>query len=425
MADGDLDQRMEQLRKEQDYWESVRLKAAKDLQEQQEQRENEARENQAKEEAKSRLSTAGFNLDQISQEMSRIERLKEAAREQDPAEMLKEEFAKQDREKQEAFQKEQQQKADFEKQELEKAEAFKKDEQQKADAFRKDEQLKADAVEQERLNKELLNKQEAFAQEQREQELQRQQPKKEESPIVEAFEVAHWIAKEIKGEKDYLVEQTFAAVAEAVFEIGVAIANPITERESTQYLETQQQSVKDFIADEVFQGAPAENKAMWLEEKFKELEKAEQEKFGERKDDFNYRENLQDNLAELQKIAMDAVNKEVVIQDKVEKDLEDLKKAEVEAKERAKTIQDEDRREEKTKQIEEAAKEREAQIRQRAEDERQKVWEKALEDQRALAERATKTQEELARQDAKERAEAERKAREAAEKAARIASLAF
>ena len=70
-------------------------------------------------------------------------------------------------------------------------------------------------------------------------------------------------------------------------------------------------------------------------------------------------------------------------------------------------------------------KEREAQIRQKAEEERQKVWEKALEDQRILTEKATKTQEELARQEARERAEAERKAREAAERAAKALSLGF
>src|SRR5262249_5495325 len=145
---------------------------------------------------------------------------------------------------------------------------------------------------------------------------------------------------------------------------------------------------------------PAENKAMWLEEKFKELEKAEQEKFGERKDDFNYRDNLQDNLAELQKIAVDAVQREQEIQDKGKAEVKDLKQAEADTKERLeKNIQDKQLLEEKTKQVEEMAKEREAQIRQKAEEERQKVWEKALEEQRILVEKATKTQEELARKE--------------------------
>src|SRR5260221_2959009 len=76
MADPDsLDQRAGQLHAEQDYWDGVRRNAANELQQQ--------RDAEAQEELKSRLSTAGFNLDQIAQELNRIERLREAVA-QDP-----------------------------------------------------------------------------------------------------------------------------------------------------------------------------------------------------------------------------------------------------------------------------------------------------------------------------------------------------
>src|SRR5215467_6225052 len=109
MADLDgLDQLAGQLRIQQEYWEAMRQKAAHELEQQRDD-----------ERAKSQLSAAGFNLDEISKELNRIERLKEAAaKENDPGrdDALKEEFAKQ-----EAFKKEEQQKADFQKEEQQKA----------------------------------------------------------------------------------------------------------------------------------------------------------------------------------------------------------------------------------------------------------------------------------------------------------------
>src|SRR5258706_5739605 len=295
MADPDsLDQRAGQLHAEHDYWEGVRRNAANELQQQ--------RDAEAQEELKSRLSTAGFNLDQIAQELNRIERLREAVA-QDPGRdgALKEEFAKQEREKVEAFQKEEQQKAEFQKEEQQKAEAFKKEEQQKTEAFEKELQEKESFEKQERETKEAFaeearEKQEAFEKEERDkQEFEKQEiQKKEQSALDDLAKTADYIQdqvnsewdyvdKQIQSELEYSVGQAVAAFAEAGFEIGMAIANPVSQKEAGQYLEQQNQGLRDLTSDEVFQGAPAEHKAMWLEEKFKDLQQAEQEKFGERK----------------------------------------------------------------------------------------------------------------------------------------------
>src|SRR5258706_8180477 len=151
MADPDsLDQRAGQLHAEHDYWEGVRRNAANELQQQ--------RDAEAQEELKSRLSTAGFNLDQIAQELNRIERLREAVA-QDPGRdgALKEEFAKQEREKVEAFQKEEQQKAEaFEKERLEK-ESFEKQEREKQDGFTKETREKEAFEKEEREKQEQTN----------------------------------------------------------------------------------------------------------------------------------------------------------------------------------------------------------------------------------------------------------------------------
>lgn len=424
-------QRASQLKAEQVYWEGMRRQANAALQEHANRAMLEADITQgmytdnAQELLKSQQSSALFHLQEIAQELERIRQLAEA-------------------EAREAAQREQAQRE----QELKGKESLQRDEglkelaveeRQKAEALQKEDLLKAEAVEKERQEKEFFEKKEserleALAKEEREKQtafekedrerLEVQQKEQQQSEVdflaqqladlakekeyIEEQIASEWdyVDQQIQEEMEYNVGQALEAVAEAGFEIGIAIANPVSQKEAGEFLEAQKQQLKDFISDEVFQAAPAENKEMWLQEKFREQLREAEAQFGDRKDDWGNREKMLEGLAELQKATLEAAQKEHEIEKKLQADIEELKRVEAETKERLEKANiEKEVAEGKMKQAEELAQKLEAQLREQAEKERQAIWER---EQRRMQEIEAQKREEAAREEARAREEAAR-----------------
>jgi hypothetical protein len=413
-----LGERAGQLRAEQTYWEGVRRQANAKLETRANSELQEADADRGmyidneQEQLKSQISSAIFHLQEISQELERLRQLEEA-------------------EAREAAQREESQRQEELKDSFQHEDGFKeqivKEDREKADALQKEEQLKAEALEKERQGKEFFEKKEgerleALAKEEREK--QEGQPKEQPSELdflgeqlmdvnkewqyVQDQIASEWdyVDRQIHEEMEYNVGQALEAVAEAGFEIGIAIANPVSQKETEQFSKEQKQQLNDFISDEIFQAAPAENKKMWLEEKFKEQRQALDAEFGERKDDWGNRKQLEDGLAKLQQSLLDTVSREQEIQTRVNAEVEELKRVLADTKERLeKANLDKDVLEEKIKQAEELAKKLEQQIREQAEKECQAIWEIA---QRLMQEIETQRREEAEREEARRREEAAR-----------------
>jgi hypothetical protein len=58
-----------------------------------------------------------------------------------------------------------------------------------------------------------------------------------------------------------------------------AIHNPVSEREAAEFFEEQKRQLADLISSQSFQAAEADSKEKWLAEKFKEQQRADEEKF--------------------------------------------------------------------------------------------------------------------------------------------------
>ena len=427
-------QRAGQLQAEQVYWEGVRRQTNAALQ------EHASREMQAADIARamytdneqellrSQMSNAVFRLQEISQELERIKQLELAeAREAAQREQAQREEALKDTLQQEDALKETAIREDHEK-----AEAFQKEELLKAEAFEKERQEKEffEKKESERLEaiaKEEREKQEAFERQEREKQEAQQKEQQQSEVDFLAEQIADlakehdyiqdqiasewdYIDQQIQEEMEYNVAQTLDVVAEVGFEIGLAIANPVSQKEAGEFLETQKQQLKDFISDEVFQAASAEYKEMWLADKFKEQLRAEADLFGDRKDDWGNREKLLEGLAELQKSTLEAAQREHEIEKKLQEEVEHLKRIEAETKERLeKANLEKEVLEAKTKLAEELARKLEAQLREDAEKERQAIWER---EQRRLQEIEQQKREEAAREEARAREEAARTRRD-------------
>ena len=453
------------LYSERTYWEGVRRNANLELQDAP--RDNGAYTNTIEEQLKAQLATAIYQLDRIAQELNRLEHEREAQAREDAFKQgsQRENAVKEaERREQEAGQKERELKEESAKEERLKADAQQKEAQQK-EAQQKEEQQKAEALEKERQEKEFFEKQErerleALAKEERDkQELERQEIEKQEAlkkeemqqkeqqseldylgeqiagiheeweyiqgQIAEEWEyidnqiaeewkyvvdqiAEEWdyVDKQIQEEMEYNVVQALGAVAEAGFEIGIAIANPVSQKEAGQYLEERKQALKDFISDEVFQAAPAETKGQWLEAKFKEQQQALEQEFGGRKDDWGNLKQMQDGLADLQKTLLDTVKPEQEIERKLNASIEDLKRVEAETKERLERANlDKEVLEQKLREVEELARKLEDQHRREAERECELIRERQ---QRLLEEIEERHREEMAREEARRRAEAAR-----------------
>ena len=409
------------LYSERNYWEGVRRNANFELQDAA--RDNGAYTNNIEEQLKAQLAMAIYQLDRIAQELNRLEREREAQAREDAfkQETQRENALKEaERREQDAGQKERELKEEFAKEERLKAQAQQKEEHQKAEALEKERQEKEFLDKQERERQEALLKEEREKQELEKQELEKQEAlKKEEMQQKErpelddlAAQIADlnaefdYVDQQIQEEMEYNVAQALEAVAEAGFEIGIAIADPISQKEAGQYLEDRKQALKDFISDEVFQAAPAENKEQWLEAKFKEQQQALEQEFGDRKDDWGNLKQMQDGLADLQKALLDTVKREQEIQDKLNDQIEELKRVEAETKERMeKANLEKEVLEEKTRQAEELARKLEEQLREQAERERQAIWDR---EQRLLQEIEAQRREEAAREEARRREDAAR-----------------
>jgi hypothetical protein len=425
-------ERLGQLRADQAYWEGLRRQANSQLQErlgpelQEADIDRAAYVDNEQERLKSQLSTALFHLQEIAQEFQRIRQLHEAqtheAAERDAArreEASREEAQREERLKEESsIQRDSELKDQLAKEDLEKSESFLREEQRKTEA-----------LEQERLDKELFAKKEsdrleALAKEERDRQ-EAEHRGKEQSDLelladineqweyIQAQIATEWeyIDQQIHEEMEYNVAQALEAVAEAGFEIGLALANPLSQKETAEFLQSQKQQLDNLISDEVFQAAPSAYKEAWLADKFKEQLRAAEEQFGDRKDDWGNRQHLRESLVELHESARDAWRQEREIEQKLNADVEELKGVAAETKERMEAANlAEAVLEEKKCQADELAKKLEAQLRTDAEEKRQAIWEEL---QHRMREIEAQNREEAAREEARRREEASRTMRDA------------
>lgn len=433
-------ERVGELRAEQTYWEGVRQQACAQLLERANREVADgaaagAHIDDEREQLRSRVAGALFHLQEIGRKLGEIREILEAdVRESSPPDqgLERQEFAQRD---------------DVLKEQLA------KQAEQNTEALRKEEQLKADALEKEQRDKEFFGKKEsdrleALAKEEQEKheglaeaERDMQEPQQSdlelvasineeweyiEQQIAEEWEyvdkqiAAEWgyvieqiqaewayVDQEIEKEMEYNVSQALGAVAEAAFLVGMAIADPVSQKEGKQFLEARSQALDDFVADEVFQGAAADRKEMWLKKKLDEQLKTEAETFGDRKDDLGIRKVAQDGMARLHGIVLEAVNEERRIETKLNDEAaarEKLQAATMARLEKAGMAPEV--LEEKLKQLDAIAKKQEQESRQQAEAERQHIWERARAEMRAIVDQ---TRELAERQDAEKRREAEQK----------------
>jgi hypothetical protein len=373
-------ERANRLRAAQAHWESVRQRASTELLEHANERAADPDARAAADEGQERLRS------QVAQALTQLQDLaKELAQ---LGELLKAE----------ALRKEEQQKTEvLQKEQSDRLEALTKEEQQKQEALAKEEQAKQDALEKAERDKEP--------------------PPPEQSPLeFLATIAAEWryvldeIAKEwdyvdrqIEQEVAYSVSQTFEVVAEVGAQVGILIADPVTQKEGKEFLQARTQDLAHFIDDELFATAPAAHKAMWLEHKFKEQERALQEAFGDRNDDFKTRELVKEGLADAHGKLLDAVKADQEQEKQLHAELEALKDMRAETAARLeKAGYAPEVLEEKAQQLDAAFKQQEQELRDAATQEQELRW-KSLEAE--LQKAAADKSREMEVQDAKKREE--------------------
>jgi hypothetical protein len=400
MAADYVHEREGQLQAERAYWEGMRRQANAALQEHADQQLQEADLNRGQytdneqEQLKAQLSSAVFHLQEIAQEMDRIRQRaeaeareaaqrEEAQRQEEPnkndslkrEDALKEHIAKEDREKAEALQKEEQQKADALEKERQEKEFFEKKESDRLEALAKEEREK-----QENEKQDLLKKEEA-------QQKDGQSGLDYIGPIAEELD---YVDRQIHEEMEYNVGQTLEALAEVHSEIKQALRDPVSEREAKAFFEEQKKQLADFMTTEDFQAQSGERKEMWLAERMKEQERAAQEKFDNRADDYHARADLWDSLEAMHAMAMDMVKREQEIEKLAESKIEEMKQESEKTKERIENSgREQEAIEAKLKELAEFTKQLEQAIREGAEKARQELYERQMEEMRRLeAERA-------------------------------------
>jgi hypothetical protein len=409
-----LVQRAEQLQTEQAYWEGVRRQTNAQIQERADSELQEADSNRAmytdneQEQLRAQMSGALFHLEEISRELQRIEQLREAeareaaqreeaSREQELKEKdspqgedaLKEQIAKEEREKAEALQKEEQLKAEALEKERQDKEFFEKKEAERLEALAKEEREKQEALE-----KEQRDKQETQQKDQSELDFLGEQLAdiNKEWEFVQDEIASEWdyVDRQIHEEMEYNVEQTLETLGEVAFEVVNAIANPVSEREAKAFFEDQKKQLADFMMTEDFQAQSGERKEMWLAERIKEQERAAQEKFDNRPDDYHARADLYDSLGAMHAMAMDMVKREKEIEKLADAKIEDMKQEAEKTKERIENSgREQEAIEAKLKELAEFTKQLEQAAREGAEKAREEMYEKRMEEMRKLeAERA-------------------------------------
>jgi hypothetical protein len=413
-----------QLRAEQAHWEGVRQTACAQLLDHAN-REPAAgpetsfyTDNEA-EQLRSQAAAAMFHLQEVARRLADVRELLEAdaleaaADAHDPErermELVKrddalkeqlvadaaqkaESLSKEEQQKAAALEKEQRDKEFFDKKDADRLEALAKDEEQKQESIAKAERDKQEAQQQAQPSDlELLasiNEEWEYVQAQIAEEweyIQGEIAKELEYVVDEIGKEWDYVDKEIEKEMEYNVSQTIDAVSEAVLEITLALKNNVSQKEGKEFVEARKEALADFVADEVFQGAPAEHKELWLKDKFQEQWRAEQAAFADRNDDFGMRKVVQEGLAELQDSLMKAVAAERKLEDQVNAVVaeRDKNEAATQARLEQKGL-DPDVLEEKLKQLQEIGKAQEQQARDAAEKEREQLWAKAQVELRAI-----------------------------------------
>ena len=412
-------ERVSHLRAEQAHWEGMRQQAAARLLE----HANRAAESgidaglhydSEAEQLRSQLTTALFHFQEIGQELTHIrEQLEADAREataQDP-EALRQELVKRDDARNEQLAKEAAEQLEaLRKEEAQKAAALDKEQRDKEFFEKKDaDRLEAAAKEEkdkEAIAKEERDKQEALSSQQSDLELLADINEEWQSVLDEIQSEWDYIDEQIHEVMEYNVSQTLDVISEVGFEVGKAFANSISSKEADQFLDTQRQALLDYVAGEVFQTAPTEQKGQWLEEKFKEQLQTEQATFGRRNDDNDLRDVMREGLNEMH----DTLRKAVAQERQIETEVNDKAKVRDElfdqTKERIeKSGAPPEVAEERTKRLEIFNQQQEQKERDDGEKNRQSVWEEAVS---ALKDVLAAKDEQAKIQEAEQRKEAER-----------------
>ena len=389
-------QRVSQLRDEQAHWEGVRQQASAKLLEHAN-RESADTEpgfyyDNEQEQLRSQLSTALAHVREIGEELTDIREQLEAdarEREHDP-----------ERAREELLRRDDAQKEQLAKEAADKLEALRKDEQQKGAALDKEQRdeeffdkKEADRLEtaakeerdKEAIAEEERDKQEALSAQQSDLELLATINEEWQYVLGEIESEWDYIDQEIQKEMEYNVSQTLDVVSEVISEVGRVFRNAVTPKEAEQFLETQRQGLADFVAGEVFQYAPAKQKELWLEDKFKEQLQTEQATFGRRNDDNDIRDVMREGLKEmhdkLREVVAAELKRETEVNDnaKTRDDLYDQAKQRIEKSGAAPDVV-----EERLNKLDDVKKTAEQKERGDAENERQKAWEATMAELNAI-----------------------------------------
>ncbi len=391
-------ERVSHLRAEQARWEAVRQEASAKLLEHANREPAAGTEpglayDNEQEQLRSQLSAALFHVQEIGQELTQIrEQLEADALEQaahDP-ELARQELVKRDDARNEQLAKEA----------ADKLEALRKDEQTKAAALDKEqrdkeffEKKEADRLEiaakeerdKEAIAKEERDKQDALSSQQSDLDLLASINEEWQYVLDEIQSEWDYIDQEIQKEMEYNVAQTLDVISEVISEVKRELTNAVTPKEAEQFLETQRQGLADFVGGEVFTAAPAEQKGMWLEEKFKEQLQTEHSTFGRRNDDNDIRDVMREGLKEMHDTLRHAVAEELKIETEVNAKAKALDDVYDQTKERLeKSGAPPEVVEERIKQLDDVFKQREQKERDDAEKERQGVWEAQMAELKAI-----------------------------------------
>jgi hypothetical protein len=174
------------------------------------------------------------------------------------------------------------------------------------------------------------------------------------------------------------VEQAADAIREAIHEIRL-----IREGETREFYEQQKKQLGDYMLSDSFQKETAERKEILISEKFTEQQKAEQEKFGGRPDDFGWREQLKTDMEALHDSAFAVVKHEQKLEKLEQQKIEEMKEAAAATDERLRNSgREQDKIDEQVKKLADHVAAAEKVIKEEIEKAIREAYEKWLEEQR-------------------------------------------
>jgi len=186
------------------------------------------------------------------------------------------------------------------------------------------------------------------------------------------------IVSQIIQETIYAGVQTLAAMKEVkdLF---------VTEKETQEFFEQQKKQLGEFMTTQDFQAATGESKEMWLREKFKEQNRAEEAQFANRPDLNGNRAEMQGELKALQESAIELAKREQALQKETQENIRDAREEAEEVMKRLRQSGTEEAAQ-KAEQLAAALAARIKEVQAAAEEERRAMHEKWLQEQRLLEE---------------------------------------